>query len=275
MCRHQNKSRTPRSRRGLTFVELMLAAAVMGLIVVSLGALATTVQLGNEFTMAQGAATQHGRVALERMQRAMNEAPASIDFPGFAVFSETVGAYDFPDTLVVWRPDGDPANAAGPPLFSELVIFCPDADNPGKLVEITVPTDNRPTPDLSAASTWTSELSAIKLSPLAEIVTLTDLLRSSSVSSDANIARRRGVLRFETEMRPSASAWSRYEDGTTDWEDIAWPQGLYGSTTGVRVSRCNIEFQLMPPGASSGSTDAEQLAIPFFGSAAVYHQLPR
>jgi len=275
MCHRQSKTRTPRLRRGLTFIELMLAAAVMGLIVASLGALAVTVQMGNEFTMGQGTGTQHGRVALERIQRAMNEATASVDLPGFVVFSETVGSYDFPDTLVVWRPDGAPANAEGPPLFSELVIFCPAADDPSKLVEITVPTDNRTTPDPGDTSSWAGELAAIKVSNLAEIVTLTDLLRTSSVTSDANITQRRGVLRFETEMRPTETEWLLYEDGSTDWEDIAWPQGLYGSTTGVRVSRCNIEFQLMPPGTSSGSVDAEQLALPFFGSAAIHYQLAR
>jgi len=264
----------PRHRRGLTLVELLMAVGILGMISAALGTLTMAVQMSNHHVMGQHLIVQQGRVAMERMRRAMNEATASEDFPGFAVFSETVSGYDFPDTLVVWHPNGSPSNPNGPPLFSELVIFCPDPSAPHQLLEITVPTDTRATPALSNTSLWQTELATIKNSTSAKKVTLVSLLRTAKVTTDAN-SPIRGAVRFHVRVLPSISQWDNFKSGSTDWDDLPWVQGIHGSQTGLRQTWCSIELQLLPDYLESRiDTNGEQ-TVPLFGSAALYHELHR
>ena len=79
-----------RQRRGLTLVELMMVTAVMAILATTLAALATTVQVANQQQMGRGLAIQHGRVAIERIERAIQGATANEQFPGFIVISETI-----------------------------------------------------------------------------------------------------------------------------------------------------------------------------------------
>ena len=257
-----------KSRCGLTLLEVMIAMSIMTLIAGTLGTLARAVQMSSDYTEGHAAATQHARVSLERITRAVNQAPASESFPGAAVLSESVSGWRFPDTLVVWRPSGAAANPNGRPLFSEIVVFCPDPATPNRLLEITAPTDLRTVPPLTDSSSWAAELTALKASTTAKKVLLSDLIR---VSSTSNGGSKRGNVRFESRLRPDATQWAGYRGGTTAWEDLAWVQGLYGSRTGLAQNWVRIELQLLPGSAANHASD--QQVLPYFGSAAVYYQL--
>ena len=109
-------------RRGLSAVELLLASAILAMMAAVLGTLAGAVQESNRHDLGLRTSIQHGRVGTERIQRAIRQARANEHFPGCAVFGDSVGAWEFPDTLVIWRGDLTAANPDGLPLIRELVI---------------------------------------------------------------------------------------------------------------------------------------------------------
>jgi hypothetical protein len=225
----------------------------------------------------QGTAAQHARVALSRIRNTIEGAYATPDFPGMAVLSTQVGNYAFPDTLVVWKPTGSPVNAAGPPLYSELVIYCPDPAAPYRLLEITAPTDTRVTPALTDTSAWLSNINTIKTSNIVTKTVLTDMLRvadaGSVTSNNSNSSQLRGAVRFHVTVRPSQSDWASYQAGTTAWSALPWVQGINGSQAGLRQSWCRIELQLVSTSTAAATANTE--AIPFFGSAALYYEIKK
>lgn len=263
-------------RRGLTLVELLLTTTVMVILAGTLGMLAVGVQDGWQANQVRGEALQHGRVALERIVRNCNQAYATAGHPGFAVATTTVSGYTFPDTLVVWRPTGTPANVNGPPKISECIFYCYDPAAPNRLLELTAPSDTRDIPLDSqlSGSTWLTALAALKTDSATQKVTLTEQLRTALVSENDS-ASRRGVLRFEQFLAPSATQWSSYQAGTTSWTSLTWPQKIYGSQTGLRVSRLRLELQVVSRDASTTSDPALTGPIAILGSAALYYDVPR
>lgn len=264
-----------RSRRGLSLVELLTATAILVLMAGAIAALASTVQISSRHGQGHGAATQHARVALERIESAMGEATANQQFPGCAVLAETVGGTRFPDTLVVWHPpSGVAANPAGLPLFSEVVVFRPDSTQPNVLLEITVPGYAQTVPPISDASGWASALGNLRSQPSYQQVTLTDLLRTASVTDAGQTSLgTRAAVRFAFEQTPSDAQLADYTSGLTAWKDLPWVQGIKGATTGLRQAHCRVELQLVP-GAASRNDDASGVtAVPFFGSAALYYEV--
>jgi hypothetical protein len=212
-------------------------------------------------------ATQHARVALERIAAAVTGSFANESFPGGVVFADTAASYDYPDTLVVWRPSAAPADPAGLPRFSEIVVFCPNPAAPGELVEITSPTDTRNVPPTTDAAAWATELANLKTGTSSNKVLLTDLVRTATPS--AGPATPRGAVRFAVELRPSAAAWASFRAGTLPFANVPWVQTIYGSQTGLRQTWVATELQLRPGyGVAAGAS--ELVAIPFFGSAASY-----
>jgi type II secretory pathway pseudopilin PulG len=252
----------------LTLVELLTVSAIMVMLAGTLATLAMAVQTSNAQQQGTGLALQHGRVAIERIQRALHEATANEQFPGFVVFAESTGGWAFPDTLVVWKPDGTAIDPDGLPRMNELVVFCTDVSEPNQLLEIRVPTDTRTAPQLSNTVAWAMELVALKGQPEASRAKLTNLLRVAAATD----LGARGCVRFEADLRPSAAEWAEYESGARDWEDISWAQGIHGATTGLRQSWCRIELQLRP---ADVATNDVRVSIPFFGSGAVYYELHR
>jgi len=240
----------------------------MVMVVGTLGGITRAIQLGFEYNEGHGTATQHARVVMERITRMVREATANERFPGFIVLADQVDSWRFPDTLVVWHPDGPPAFPEGLPRLNELVIYCPNPNNPGTLVEIT--TDETDT--LSDDETqWASQIEAIKDSQSSGVTTLTGLLRTSPVRNSGD-PQLRGAVRFEAMLRPSADEWA---DADIPWEDLPWVQGIHGSQTGLRQAWLRIELQLMtgePPAA--GTADRRQ-AIPFLGSAALHYTMKK
>jgi prepilin-type N-terminal cleavage/methylation domain-containing protein len=281
MCRRHpdpRASRPPRSApiepSGMTLVELLVAMSILVLVAGTLAALGRGVQQSYEYCEGYGQATQHGRVALERIERTVDEATANEQFPGFLVLADTVGSWRLPEVLVVWHPPGAPADLAGLPRYSELVIFCPDWYSQNQLVEITVPGDTRVVPAVTDLAAWRTEVTAIRKNALSRSVTLTDLVRTCPIPESTALPIR-GAVRFESRLRPSQSEWNEYQAGTRAWNAIAWPQGIFGTKTGLRQAWLRIELQLMP-GADWVANEEETLQpMPFFGSAAVYYELPR
>jgi len=248
---------------GLTLVELLVAIAVTTMVVTALGSLTRAVQLSSEYSDGRSSALQHARVTLSRIERMVNEAHASDQFPGAVVFADSRGGWRLPETLVVWHPAGAPAFPTLLPRFSELVIFCPQPSDPSKLLEITAPTDNRQVPALSSTS-WATELLALKTGSASKKVMLTELVRVGKIADES-----RGAVRFEAERRPSDAEWASYTAGTTTWENVAWVQGVRGAQTGLAQTWVRIELQLIP--ARPGGTTADS-PITFFGSAAAYYE---
>lgn len=269
----QSHSRGQRRARGLTLIELLIATSVLALVVGTLSALSIGVEQGYEYAEGYGTATQHARIALERIMRSAEGATTSEQFPGLIVVADYDSGSRFPETLVVWHPAGAAADSNGLPRFNELVVFCPDWYIPGNLVEITVPTDTRTVPAVTDQTTWAAEVLAIRKSAAAQKVTLTPLLRTCLVSQSP--LKWRGAVRFESRLRPSDDQWARYKAGTAQWADLNWVQGIYGQKTGLRQAWLRTELQLMPGGAWSATNAAAQVAAPFFGSAAIYYEMHR
>lgn len=273
--------RCPLRRAGLTLVELLLAVSIMSIMAGMLGALAMAVQTSFEYSQGNGDAVQHARVNLDRISRLIAEATATAEYPGVVVAYEDYGAWRFPDTLVIWHPTGDPANAAGPPLISELIIICPDPANPNRLIEATLPTDNRPVPASYAQdpASWYPILRALVGTSAARKTVLTNLMRASSATAvpgpATSATRLRGAVRFERELRPSAADWTRFTQGTLAWNNLAWPQGIYGTQTGLRQVWVRTELQLMPGEHVLAADTQGQQAIPFLGSGTLHYELKK
>ena len=254
------------SSRGLTLAEMLVAMAVLGILVAGLGSMVTTVHESNDFVQREGNALQHARVAIERMERTCRGAYATADYPGFWVVSQTSGSYSFPDALVVWNPEGgEPANADGPPLLSELVVYTFDAENPETLVEITAPSAVGNAPAISNTTLWQTIIALAKASDAVEKIELTDLLRVANAGvGDADW---RGVIRFDIRYHPTINEWTSYQASSITWDEMTWPLDRYGNDYGVRQSWCAIELQLVPDGETRRGAESEENAIAFFGSA--------
>ncbi len=157
-------------RQAFTLLELMVAMTVMLMVVGALAGLARTVEQGYEYSEGYGIATQHARIALDRIAQNVCQATANEQFPGCLVVAESVNSYGYPDTLVVWRPGGDasnptglgrtPADPSGLPRYNELLIYCPDANNPNQFVELTAPGNSQTAPAVDDAAGWQAALSA-------------------------------------------------------------------------------------------------------------------
>lgn len=262
-------------RCGLTLIELLVAAAVTSMIAVTLAAMARGVQLTSSYSEGLATATQHARVALERIERNVSGATANQNFPGAALFSDTIGGQSVPDTLVVWHPSGTAANPTGLPLFSEVVVYCPNPAAPNQLLEITWPTNTAAVPALTDTSDWSTNLATMKAGGSGVTQTMiTDLMRASPPSgSGTSVSSLAGCVRFAVVQNPSSSQYASYKAGTLAWSQLAWAQGIYGATTGLAQTWVRVELQMLP-GYTAQSDPAGQQVLPFFGSATLNFQLP-
>jgi len=254
----------------------MAAMTILAMVVGTLGVLSKGVQETYQYAEDYSTVTQHARVALERIAAAVRQASASEQFPGAIVLADEAGSWRFPDTLVVWRPEGRPADAEGLPRFNELVVFCPHPAAPNRLLEITVPGDTRTVPPVENEAQWIAEIEAIKRSNSVRQVTLTGLVRTAatlqSSESEPSSGSLRGAVRFETRLRPSAVEWTDYQDDKLGWDELAWVQGIFGSQTGLRQVWVRTELQLVPADRAADDSTAVE-PIPFFGSAALYYEM--
>ena len=258
-------------RSALTLVELLLAVAILSLIAGALGALARTVSIGSQYSSNASTSVQHARVTLERISRTIESATANENFPGAIVVAETVGGLRHPNSLVVWRPPSAPADSAGLPRFNELVIYSASTSAANELCEFTAPGDTRIVPAITDTAAWKSEIAALKGAAGTKKTLLTDRIR---VSSSGGEAEKRGAIRFEVARRPTLTELAGYRAGTTAWDELPWPQGIYGAQAGMSQTWVRIELQLVPF-ASSRIVSSSENVFPFFGSGAIYFELKR
>ena len=266
---HPNKPPRLATRKALTLLELLIAVSIMAMMAVALGGLSHAVKLSSDYTEGVSNATQHARVSLQRIARAVSQGFANEQFPGPLVLADTIGIYNYPDTLVVWSPAGTPANPAGLPQFNEIVVYCPNPATPNQLLEITSPTDMRTVPQITDLATWNLELTNLKTGMMSQKVLITDLLRTAKPSSGSVW---RGVAMFAVELRPTAAEWANFRAGTVAFSSVRWAQSIYGSRTGLRQTWVRSELQLMPGYHLPSDTDGH-VAIPFIGSASLYWSL--
>jgi hypothetical protein len=263
-----------RRRRGLTVIELLFAVMIMAVVAGALETMVGSVQVANDYSQGYGTAVQHARAALTRIESAVHSAYAKSIYPGVWVTEDTDGQWTYPNTLVVWQPSGTPANPSGPPLVQELTIFCSDPSAPNDLVQLTVPGNTTSVPTTNSSS-FTSLIDSLKTSSTANKVVLTNLLELVTVSNSASVgsAARPGV-RFVVTLTPSAASWTSYQNGTTAWSALAWPQGMYSSAEGRRQVWVRSELDLIPGVNWTGENSAAATAIPFLGSACLDYPLP-
>jgi hypothetical protein len=251
----------------------LIAVAITSMMAAAMGALAQTVKIASTYSQGVATATQHARVSLERIQRNVSEATANQNFPGAVVFYDTIGGQSLPDTLVVWHPNGTAANPTGLPLFSELIVYCPNPAAPNQLLEITSPNNTGTVPAITDTTDWATDLAAMKTGTSSTQTLLTDLMRSNSPSSSGSAASAlAGCVRFVTVLNPTASDWANYNAGTLTWANMSWAQGICGSTTGLAQCWVRIELQMLP-GYTVVSDPTAQQVLPFLGSATLNYQL--
>jgi prepilin-type N-terminal cleavage/methylation domain-containing protein len=270
----KNRCRKQRCRKlchpGLTLVELMISILILSVTVVALGMMFRAVEISSEYNQGYGTATQHARVTLDRLDRAINQAYANNSYCGAWATQNTVGSYTFPDTLVIWRPSGTPANPSGAPLASELDIFCPDPAATNQLVEITVPNDTSTMPSPINTTTFKSYIDGLKTEAGANKVLLTNLLRTASVvGSSQSFA----AMRFIVQLSPTDANYSSYQSGSTTFENVPWAQSICSPSTGLRQVWVRTELQLMPVGQWVVTNAAAEQAVPYFGSSSYYYEM--
>jgi prepilin-type N-terminal cleavage/methylation domain-containing protein len=256
--------------RGLTLVELLISIMILSVIVVSLGMMFRAVEISSEYNQGYGTATQHARVTLDRLDRAINQAYANTSYCGAWVTQNTVGSYTFPDTLVVWRPNGTPVNPSGPPLASELDIFCPDPAAANQLVEITVPSDTSTMPSPVSTATFKSYIDGLKSESGVNKVQLTNLLHTVPVTGSSQTF---AAVRFVVQLSPSDASYSSYQSGGSTFQNLPWAQSVCSPNTGLRQVWVRTELQLMPGGTWVATNAAAEQAVPYFGSSAYYYEM--
>ena len=271
-CDSKTGLRRKSVRRGLTIIELLFAVLIMAIVAASLQAMIGSVEIANDYSQGYGTATQHARVAFSRIEAAIHSAYGKSIYPGVWVTQDTDGQWTYPNTLIVWQPSGTPANPAGPPLVRELVIFCPDPNQPNDLVQLTVPGNATavPTTNLSA---FTTLINSLKTSTTANKIVLTNLLQVTSVSGSAGTVAR-PALRFVATLTPSAASWNSYLSGATTWGNLPWAQGMCSAAEGRREVWLRSEIQLVPGVAWTGENSAAGTPLPFLGSACFSYPLP-
>jgi hypothetical protein len=126
-------------------------------------------------------------------------------------------------------------------------------------------------PAITDTAAWKSEIAALKGAAGTKKTLLTDRIR---VSSSGGEAEKRGVIRFEVARRPTLTELAGYRAGTTAWDELPWPQGIYGAQAGMSQTWVRIELQLVPF-ASSRIVSSSENVFPFFGSGAIYFELKR
>ncbi|HZN35079.1 MAG TPA: hypothetical protein VFB80_14720 [Pirellulaceae bacterium] len=262
-------------RRALTLAELLVASAIMVLIAAGLATLSATVHSANTYAHGRIVCAQHARVALDRIEHAVENAAVSEQFPACLVVTEQVGSEELPHTLVVWSPTATAANPSGLPLVKELAIYAPDPAKPSRLTEFRASNNANVVPAPSNVTAWRTLVESLKTSDTTEKIVLTDRLRTAPLSgewtSNLTAAQLRGVVRFHRLVAPSEQQWAEYKAGTRAWNALAWPLDSYRTTSGTRAIACQTELQVVAGHMAS----AASTAVPFFGSAMRTHELAR
>ena len=276
-------------RCGFTLVELLMAIAVTGLVAVMAAVLTSAVSTGGQYVQASQQASQQAVAVLDAIRRKVAAVHATADQPGVVVVQTSNTGWQFPDTLVLWLPaGGQPVNPHGLPLVEELLLICPDPQSPDQLIQVRALGDTRPVSlwDLNTPQ-WQAELERIKTDPNSQrsllcqglrVVALVpgeetpmpmDPLQYSSSSSSGSTGQQAAGVLFSVRYAPSQQELEEVAEGTRSWDQVAWPQGVYSTSTGLRQVWVSVELQLSTRAAEGGA----EVVLPFFGSATRYYQV--
>lgn len=248
--------------------EMLVASAVMGIICLSFGSLAMSVEMANEYSQEKNLIGQHARVILQRVQRTMQQAYATEGFPGNRPISYYASSYDFPQAVAIWSPTTTAASDY--PQIGELVLFAIDPDSPNRLLEIRCSSITTAAPDWADESSWQSLITQLIKRTDSEVVEISDLVRAGQIGTDY-----RSTLRFETRIVPNDTEIAAARAGTSSWESLPWATSIYSSKSGLRQVWCHFEFQLVPSSDYTEHGDLQEQAVPFFGSSAIYYQVTK
>ena len=252
---------TRHRRVGMSLTEFLVAVTIMSLVAVAIGTASLTSSSLDATAQGMSETIQHARVVQDIFRRTVSQAHGSLAFPGLLVLTRSTAMGVFPDTLVVWSPDGSPSDPEGLPRFSELVVFCGHPDYPNELIAVTDRTDSRQVPPKEDTDSWRNEIDAFVRQNRDNAVVLTtrvhvfqmgvgSFMVDGGGSSTTTI--RQSAVRFWVEQRPGSAEFDDYEAGTVAWNELRWPLDMYNSETGIVRVRCNLEFQLDVPDSPTG-----------------------
>jgi len=255
-------------KHGLSLAELLVASAVMGIICLSFGTLAMSVQMANDYSQEKNLIGQHARIILQRIERTIQGAHATESFPGIVPITYYYSSYDFPQAIAVWDPEGTPLGSY--PQVDELVIFAVDPDNPNQLLEIRNESDSSTAPGLTDEADWRTLVNNLIDSSDSEVVEISDLVRAGKAGANYY-----STLRFRTRVVPTDADIAAARAGSVDWEDLNWATSIYSSKAGVRQVWCHFEWQLVPSSSLEQHNRLREQSVPFFGSSAIYYQVTK
>ncbi|MHC2066827.1 hypothetical protein ACYFX5_05110 [Bremerella sp. T1] len=253
---------------GLSLAELLVASAVMGIICLSFGSLAMSVQMANEYSQEKNLIGQHARVIQQRIERAMQNAHTTEQFPGILPIAYYESSYDFPQAVAIWNPET--TAATNYPQVDELVIFTIDPDSPNRLLEVRSSSDSSSAPDLTDEAAWRSLVANLVDASSSDIVEVSNLVRAGKIGSNF-----RSTLRFQTRILPTDADIAAARAGSIDWEDLNWATSIYSSKAGLRQVWCQFEWQLVPDTNFNNHGNLQEESVPFFGSSAIYYQVTK
>lgn len=296
-----------RIRSGMTLAELLISMTILSMMSVVLAGMSNAVNSAWSYTKGVEETDLQARAALERIGFMVSQTGAykiagQPTRLGMAVVTRTVGEHQLPDTLVLWtggRSGGMAANGIQSrlPLVGELLIYTWDASAPGHLIEAAFP--GQSTVFEFTAADLTTQVTNLLASKTGELIPLCERLRVSSVSDSGTSASSPsppsgpsspfgpsmpstpssspspsssteldvGNIRFMLTLTPSDSDLAAAAPQTTAWTQLNWPQGRFGSRSGMRQANLQMELQVEPDGIVRASDTVS--AIPFFGSASV------
>ena len=269
---------TPQRRAGMSLTEFLVAVTIMSLVAVAIGTASLTSARLDSVAQGTSETVQHARVVQEFFRRTISQAHGSLAFPGLLVLTRSTAMGTFPDTLVVWSPEGSPSDPEGLPRFSELVVFCGHPDRPNELIVVTDRTDNRQVPPKEDTASWRNEIdafvqqngdNAVVLTPRVHVFQMGTGTFNTGTGVSSTTTMRQPAIRFWIEQRPSAAEFDEYEDGRAAWNELGWPLDLHNSEMGMVRVRCNLEFQLEVPDSPSGQV------LPFFDGASTSFAVTR
>ncbi len=261
-CRGSSHRLAKQHGTAFTLVEMLVAIALTGLIVVGIATLAQLAE--DSFATGQGSSEtiQIARTCFQQMETALNAAWGNEVFPGVLVVPRSVSGTQFPETLVVWCPiTGQPRNPEGLPCLDEIVVFSPSNSRPNELRKYRPSNNSSTVPSPSNIPAWQSLINGIQSQSPAQSQLLTDRLRTFTVN---NVAL--GAIRFRVEVAPSDSEWN---NSSVTWSTLSWPQGLYGPNRGVRRVSVHTEMQLRK--STNSQISQEEAGCCFWHSYAYFY----
>lgn len=288
----------------MTLAELLISMTILSMMSVVLAGMSNAVNSAWSYTKGIEESDLQARAAFERIEFMVAQTgtykiagqPTRL---GLAVVSRPVGTHQLPDVLVLWtggRTGGMAASGVQTrlPIVGELLIYTWNNSTPSQLVEVAFP--GQTTALDFAASDLATQVTNLLASTSAESIPICERLRVSSVSggssstslsypvepsslygpslastpsstpsSASSEASTVGNLRFTLTLTPSDSELASAAPQTTAWTQLSWPQGTFGSRSGIRQANLQMELQVEPDGIVRASDTVT--AIPFFGSA--------